>query len=109
MQFGLLGPLRVVDGERVVVLGGPMQRAVLALLILAPNRVVSTDELVRGLWGDDPPARAAADTARTWSARPRNTPAAPTCHQPVIEPADQPVHRRLVVGDPIDVHPVAIR
>jgi DNA-binding SARP family transcriptional activator len=58
MEFGVLGPLRVVDGDRAVALGGPMQRAVLALLVLEPNRVVSTHHLMHGLWGDDPPARA---------------------------------------------------
>lgn len=55
MEFGVLGPLRVVDGDRSVAVGGPMQRAVLALLILEPNRVVSMQQLSYGLWGDDPP------------------------------------------------------
>jgi DNA-binding SARP family transcriptional activator len=51
MEFGVLGPLPVVDGDRAVALGGPMQRAVLALLVLEPNRVVSTHHLMHGLWG----------------------------------------------------------
>jgi DNA-binding SARP family transcriptional activator/tetratricopeptide (TPR) repeat protein len=58
MEFKLLGPLQVADGARVVAVGGPMQRAVLALLILDPNRVVSMEQLIYGLWGEDPPARA---------------------------------------------------
>jgi hypothetical protein len=28
MEFGVLGPLQVVDGDHIVVLGGPEQRAV---------------------------------------------------------------------------------
>ncbi len=39
-------------------LGGPKQRLVLARLIAEPNRVVSVDRLVDGLWGDDPPETA---------------------------------------------------
>src|SRR5919107_5978689 len=60
MDVRVLGPLEVVDGGRPVGLGGPMQRAVLALLALEPGRVVSLDRLVDGLWGEAPPARAAA-------------------------------------------------
>lgn len=59
MEFRVLGPLQVVDGGgRMVELGGPKQRAVLALLVLEPNRVVSMDRLTDRLWGADPPARA---------------------------------------------------
>lgn len=58
MDFRVLGPLQVADGARTVGLGGPMQRAVLALLVLDPNRVVSVERLIDGLWDDDPPARA---------------------------------------------------
>jgi basic membrane lipoprotein Med (substrate-binding protein (PBP1-ABC) superfamily)/DNA-binding SARP family transcriptional activator/Tol biopolymer transport system component len=36
-------------------LGGPKQRLVLALLLAEPNRGVSIDRLVDGLWGDEPP------------------------------------------------------
>jgi DNA-binding SARP family transcriptional activator/tetratricopeptide (TPR) repeat protein len=58
MDFRVLGPLQVVDGDRSVPLGGPRQRGVLALLLLEPNRVVSMDRLIDRLWGDHPPARA---------------------------------------------------
>ena len=36
-------------------LGGPRQRAVLALLLLEANRVVSMDRLAENVWGGDPP------------------------------------------------------
>ncbi len=39
-------------------IGGPKQRFVLARLLAEPNRVISVDRLVDGLWGDDPPETA---------------------------------------------------
>lgn len=58
MEFRILGPLEVVADGREVELGGPKQRAVLAMLALEPNRVVSVDRIVDQLWGEDPPASA---------------------------------------------------
>jgi len=55
MEFRILGPLEVFDGERRLPLGGPKRRAVLALLLLDANRVVPTFRLTEGVWGDDPP------------------------------------------------------
>src|SRR3954466_4682050 len=60
MRYGVLGPLEVRDGERVVVLGSSQQRPVLALLLLEANRPVSTDRLAEALWGEHPPPSAAA-------------------------------------------------
>ena len=60
MEFRILGPLEVRDGERVLALGGARRRAVLGLLLLDANRVVSVDGLVDGVWGDAPPASAHA-------------------------------------------------
>src|SRR5919198_1380617 len=58
-EFRILGPLEVsVDGEPLP-LTGQKQRALLALLLLEANRVVSTDRLVDALWGDQPPRTAA--------------------------------------------------
>jgi DNA-binding SARP family transcriptional activator len=57
-EFRLLGPLEaVVDGTQVP-LPAAKPRALLALLLLERNRVVSTDRLIDELWGDDPPAQA---------------------------------------------------
>jgi YVTN family beta-propeller protein len=58
MQFLILGPLEVRDGGQVVALGGPQQRAVLAMLLLRANEVVSRGRLVEGLWGEQPPKSA---------------------------------------------------
>src|SRR5215468_6032579 len=55
LEFGILGPLEVQVSGRAVPLGGPRQRAVLALLLLEANRVVSMDRLAEELWGGDPP------------------------------------------------------
>jgi DNA-binding SARP family transcriptional activator len=60
VEFRILGPLELRDGDRVVPLGGIRRRAVLALLLLDANRVVSVERLVDGVWGDAPPASALA-------------------------------------------------
>ena len=61
MEFRVLGPLEVVaDDGTPLALGGGKPRALLAALLLEPNRVVSTDRLIDALWGDDPPASGAA-------------------------------------------------
>jgi YVTN family beta-propeller protein len=54
-QFRILGPLEVVRSGCVVPLGGRRQRAVLALLLLEANRVVSVDRLAEDVWGGHPP------------------------------------------------------
>jgi DNA-binding SARP family transcriptional activator len=57
-EFRLLGPLEAVVDGTFVRLAAAKQRALLALLLLNRNRVVSTDRLIDELWGDDPPAQA---------------------------------------------------
>jgi DNA-binding SARP family transcriptional activator len=59
MEFRILGPLEVWSQGRELSLGGAKQRAVLAILLLHRNEVVSTDRLIDQLWSDDPPATAA--------------------------------------------------
>ena len=60
MRFGILGPLQVIgDDGRDLALGGRMPRAVLALLLLRANEVVSSDQLVEELWAGAPPASGA--------------------------------------------------
>jgi predicted ATPase/DNA-binding SARP family transcriptional activator len=54
-EFRVLGPVEAVrDGDRLR-LGGPRQRALLALLLLQPARPISVDRLVEELWHGDPP------------------------------------------------------
>ena len=58
LEFRLLGP---VEGRRDGVpleLGSGKSRALLAFLLLSPNRPVSTERLIEALWGDAPPQSA---------------------------------------------------
>ena len=57
MEFRLLGPLEARSDAGGVPLGGPKQRAVLAVLLLQANRVVSKDQLIDSVWGEHPPKR----------------------------------------------------
>src|SRR5215213_3272409 len=54
MEFLILGPLEVRSNGHSLALGGPKQRAVLALLLLGANRVVSREHLIAELWPDAP-------------------------------------------------------
>ncbi len=59
VAFSLLGGVRVeLDGAEVRALGGPQPRAVLAALLAADGRTVTTGALVEAVWGEDPPASA---------------------------------------------------
>jgi ABC-type transport system substrate-binding protein/DNA-binding SARP family transcriptional activator len=58
LVFGVLGPLEIwLEGASVRV-GGPRQRALLGLLLCHANRVVSRDQLIEELLGDQPAATA---------------------------------------------------
>jgi WD40 repeat protein/DNA-binding SARP family transcriptional activator/class 3 adenylate cyclase len=73
LAFRVLGPLEVVDeSERAVVVGGPKERLVLALLLARVNSAVSVDVLIDALWGERPP-RTAERTVHTYVARLRRT------------------------------------
>jgi predicted ATPase/DNA-binding SARP family transcriptional activator len=58
MDFRILGPLEVLEGGRRLSLGGHKQRALLAVLVMNANEVVSSDRLIEALWDDEPPDRA---------------------------------------------------
>jgi DNA-binding SARP family transcriptional activator len=63
-EFRILGPLEVlVDGTRVA-LGGPRQRATLALLLLDANRVVPVERLADRLYAGRPPVTAVTQVQR---------------------------------------------
>ena len=97
VHIQVLGPLRVLqDGENLP-LGGPQRRLVLALLIAAGGRTVPMDDLIEGVWGEDPPTsargtiqgyvhhlRAQVGHRLTTEARGRRTPtSAPAPHRAV--------------------------
>ena len=58
MEFRILGPLQVLDGDREVPLGSPKERALLAVLLLDAGAVVSRERLIEELWGEAPPPTA---------------------------------------------------
>jgi YVTN family beta-propeller protein len=58
MDFRILGPLEVEYEGRLLRLGGAKQRALLAVLLLYANEVVSRDRLIDELWGGSPPETA---------------------------------------------------
>ncbi|MGH9008267.1 MAG: BTAD domain-containing putative transcriptional regulator [Acidimicrobiia bacterium] len=68
LEYRILGPLEVVRDGRPLRLERPRERALLALLVLSANRVVSADTLAEDLWAGDPPASAAA-TLRVYISR----------------------------------------
>ena len=59
MEFLILGPLEVVEAGREIAVAGSKPRALLAVLLLYANEVVSRDRLVDELWGEAPPETAA--------------------------------------------------
>jgi DNA-binding SARP family transcriptional activator len=59
VEFRVLGPVECHTDEGVrLSLGPPKQRAVLALLLAQPGRVLSVDRLISVLWDDAPPKTA---------------------------------------------------
>lgn len=68
LEFRVLGPLEVLEGDRILPLGGEKQRAALAMLLLHRNVVVSRDRLIEGIWGEAAPV-SASSTLDTYISR----------------------------------------
>ena len=58
MEFRLLGPLEVIKHRRALDLGPGKQRALLAILLLHANEVVSAARLIDDLWPEEAPRTA---------------------------------------------------
>ena len=58
MEFRILGPLEVVDGDHALELGATKQQTLLAVLLLHPGELVSPTRLMHELWGEEPPPSA---------------------------------------------------
>src|SRR2546423_8948621 len=58
LRVQILGPVRAWVDEREVDLGTPQQRAVLSVLAVRANQVLSRRELVDAIWGSNRPATA---------------------------------------------------
>jgi len=71
VEFRLLGPVEAARDGELLPLGGPRQRALLALLLVEQGRPLSADRLVEELWHGRPPARASG-TLPTYVSRLRS-------------------------------------
>jgi DNA-binding SARP family transcriptional activator/tetratricopeptide (TPR) repeat protein len=58
LRVGVLGPVTVWNGGEELRVGQPRQQAVLGILAMRANRVISRGELVDAVWGQEPPASA---------------------------------------------------
>ncbi len=58
IDYRILGPVEVSADRRVIEIGGPRLRRLLAILLLHANEQVPRGILVNDLWGDEPPAGA---------------------------------------------------
>src|SRR3989442_8105538 len=58
LEISLRGPGEVTISERPLAFGPRKQRALVAILALNANRVVSSDRLLDALWGERPPPTA---------------------------------------------------
>jgi DNA-binding SARP family transcriptional activator len=64
LDFRILGPLEVIADGSPIRLGGPKQRATLAILLLNANRVVSVDQLADDLYAGAAPVTAVTQVQR---------------------------------------------
>ena len=60
MQIGVLGPLRVIDGDAELALPGRRQRALVCRLAAVPGQLVMAGTLVEDLWDGLPPPGASS-------------------------------------------------
>ena len=58
LRVGVLGPVMAWYGDQELPVGQPRQQAVLGILAMRANRVISRGELVDAVWGQDPPVSA---------------------------------------------------
>lgn len=125
LQYRILGRLEAEGPSGPISLGGRRQRAVLALLLLEANRLVTLDRIVDRVWDGRPPASATGTTQAYISHlrrvlepdRPRGAPSTVLLTQGpgyklVVEPAQVDAHRftqlaeqgaaALAAGDPAE-------
>jgi DNA-binding SARP family transcriptional activator/predicted ATPase len=103
VQFRILGPLEVRDGQRRVQLGRPKQRALLAVLLVHANQVVALDRLIEELWGEQQPAQASASLqAYVSNLRRALEPGRPPRTPPRVLVTQPPGYRLLVAPADLD-------
>jgi DNA-binding SARP family transcriptional activator len=60
MRYEILGPLQVVDRDRVMSVGAPKVETLLALLLIHANQLVTIEQMLAECWTGTPPRRAVA-------------------------------------------------
>src|SRR5262249_3451210 len=102
MEFRILGPVEVVEGGRAVPLGPSKQRALLALLLLHVNEVVSRDRLIYDLWGERAP-RTSATSLHTYVSRLRKVLEAENATEPRLLLTRAPGYLLALDPDQVDL------
>jgi DNA-binding SARP family transcriptional activator/WD40 repeat protein len=100
MDFSVLGPLQVSNGEGVVGIRGAKERTLLAHLVAFADQVVPAPALEESLWGMTPP-RSAAKALQTYVLRVRNALEPDRHGSPRLLVTDGPGYRLAV--DPLQV------
>jgi DNA-binding SARP family transcriptional activator len=72
VDFRLLGPLEVWDGDRELHVSGRRERCLLTVLLVSANHVVPVDRLMDILWPEEPP-ETALNTLQVFVTRIRRT------------------------------------
>ncbi|MGY1620501.1 BTAD domain-containing putative transcriptional regulator [Geodermatophilus sp. SYSU D00691] len=101
MEFAVLGPLQVVGPEGPVDVVGAKERALLAHLVAAHGRMVSTEELIDNLWGEQPP-RTATKSLQNYVLRLRNVLEPDRDGRPHILVTDSRGYRLAVPDEAVD-------
>jgi DNA-binding SARP family transcriptional activator len=105
LEFRILGPCEVVRDGDPLRLGGPKQRAVLAMLLLEANRVVSIDRLAEDLYSDARPASAVTQIhARISQLRKLLDPEAPVATGGSLLETRAPGYVIKLSSDQVDLH-----
>ena len=60
MRYEILGPLRIIDGKSAETIKAQKVEILLTTLVIRANQVVSADQLIREIWGEEPPRSATA-------------------------------------------------
>jgi len=71
LRFAILGPVRAWRDGHELDLGTPLQRSILAMLLLREGRAVTPGEIIDAVWGEDAPPRALG-ALRTYISRLRS-------------------------------------
>lgn len=60
MRYEILGPLRIIDGKTTKTIKAQKVEILLTALIIRADQVVSAEQLIREIWGEEPPRSATA-------------------------------------------------